>query len=86
MPLFEMTPDSLEQVPSSTFTAEQVLERADLQRLLRARIDAVVDGVLIVSEEFGAFVGARRRIDLLGADHSGQLVVFELKQAGLNET
>ena len=80
MPLFEMTPDSLEQVPSSTFTAEQVLERADLQRLLRARIDAVVDGVLIVSEEFGAFVGARRRIDLLGVDHSGQLVVFELKR------
>jgi hypothetical protein len=80
MPLFEMKPDSLEPVPSSTFTAEQVLERADLQRLLRARIDAIVDGVLIVSEEFGAFAGARRRIDLLGIDHSGQLVVFELKR------
>src|SRR4051812_34523969 len=80
MPLFEMTLDSLEQVPSSTFAAEQVLERADLQRLLRARIDAVMDGVLIVSEEFGAFVGARRRVDLLGVDHSGQLVVFELKR------
>jgi hypothetical protein len=51
VPLFEMTPDSLEQVPSSTFTAEQVLERADLQRprpLNDARIDAVLDGVLIV--------------------------------------
>jgi hypothetical protein len=80
MPLFEMSPDSLEQVPSTTFTAEQVLERADLQRLLRARIETVMDGVLIVSEEFGAFVGARRRIDLLGVDHSGQLVVFELKR------
>lgn len=80
MPLFEMTPDSLVQVPSSTFVAEQVLERADLQRLLRARIDAIVDDVLIVSEEFGAFAEARRRIDLLGVDREGHLVVFELKR------
>ncbi len=62
MPLFEMTPDALVQVPSSTFAAEHVLERADLQRLLRARIDVVADDVLIVSEEFGAFTDARRWI------------------------
>src|SRR6266545_4352619 len=80
MPLFEMTPEALVQVPSSTFATEQVLERADLQRLLRARIDAVADDVLIVSEEFGAFTDARRRIDLLGVDHGGHLVVFELKR------
>lgn len=80
MPLFEMTPESLVPVPSSTFTAEQVLERADLQRLLRARISAIADGVLIVSEEFGAFTDARRRIDLLGIDREGHLVVFELKR------
>jgi hypothetical protein len=82
MPLFEMTPDALVQVPSSTFATEQVLERADLQRLLRARIDAVADDVLIVSEEFGAFTEARRRIDLLGVDRAGHLVVFELKRTG----
>ncbi|WP_433332073.1 hypothetical protein [Spirillospora sp. CA-294931] len=80
MPLFEMTPESLVPVPSSTFTAEQVLERADLQRLLRARISAIADGVLIISEEFGAFADARRRIDLLGIDREGHLVVFELKR------
>jgi len=80
MPLFEMMPESLVQVPSSSFAAEQVLERADLQRLLRARIDAIVDDVLIVSEEFGAFTDARRRVDLLGIDREGHLVVFELKR------
>lgn len=80
MPLFEMTPESLVQVPSSTFVAEQVLERADLQRLLRARIDVVIEDVLIVSEEFGAFADARHRIDLLGIDRDGHLVVFELKR------
>lgn len=80
MPLFELTADSLETVPSSTFAAEQILERADLQRLLRARIDAVVDDVLIVSEEFGEFTDARRRIDLLGVDRMGRPVVIELKR------
>ncbi|MGC9667682.1 hypothetical protein ACNTMW_14140 [Planosporangium sp. 12N6] len=80
MPLFEMTDDALVPVPSTTFAVEQVLERADLQRLLRARIDMIVDGVLVVSEEFGAFADARRRVDLLGLDRDGRLVVFELKR------
>jgi hypothetical protein len=80
MPLFEITPEHLVHVPSSTFEAERVLERTDLQRLLRARIDAIVDDVLIVSEEFGAFTDARRRVDLLGVDREGHLVVFELKR------
>ena len=82
MPLFEITPGSLVQVPSSTFEVEQILERAGLQRLLRARINAIVEDVLIVSEEFGAFADARRRIDLLGIDREGHLVVFELKRSG----
>ncbi|GAA1657315.1 hypothetical protein [Actinoplanes couchii] len=80
MPLYEMTSDVLEPIPSTTFAAEQVLERADLQRLLRARIDMIVDGVLVVAEEFGAFTDARRRIDLLGVDRGGRLVVIELKR------
>ena len=66
MPLFEMTSDQLIEVPSTTFAAEQILERADLQRLLRAKLDMIVDDVLVVSEEFGALADARRRIDLLG--------------------
>ena len=80
MPLFEMKPGELVAVPSSTFAHEKILERADLQRLLRARIDAIADDVLIVAEEFGAFADARRRIDLLGVDREGRLVVFELKR------
>ena len=80
MPLFEMKPGELVAVTSSTFAHEKILERADLQRLLRARIDAIADDVLIVAEEFGAFADARRRIDLLGVDREGRLVVFELKR------
>jgi len=40
---------------------------------LRAGIDAIVEDVLIVSEEFGALADARRRIDLLGLDREGHL-------------
>ncbi len=35
--------------------------------------------MLIVAEEFRAFADARRRIDPLGVDRAGHLVVFELK-------
>ena len=80
MPLYEMTPNVLVPVPPTTFAAEQVLERADLQRLLRSRIDMIVDGVMVVAEEFGAFTDARRRVDLLGVDRGGRLVVIELKR------
>jgi hypothetical protein len=45
MPLFEMKPGELVAVPSSTFATEKVVERADLQRLLRARIDTVTHDV-----------------------------------------
>ncbi|WP_162830130.1 hypothetical protein [Amycolatopsis palatopharyngis] len=78
MPLLELTADSLETVPSSTFAAEQILERTDLQRLLRARIDTVIEDVLIVSEEFAEFTRGRRRVDLLGIDREGRPVVIEL--------
>ena len=67
-------------MPSSTFAHEKILERADLQRLLRAHIEAIADDVLILAEEFGAFADARRRIDLLGIDREGQLVIFQTKR------
>jgi hypothetical protein len=57
-----------------------IVERADLQRLLQAKLDMIVDDVLVVSEEFGAFADARRRIDLLGVDRAGHVVVVELKR------
>jgi hypothetical protein len=78
--LFEFTSiRTLEDVPSTTFAAEGILERADLQRALRERIDVLGDDLLVVSEEFGDF-DVKRRIDLLAVDRQGQLVVIELKR------
>ncbi|WP_146765942.1 hypothetical protein [Micromonospora noduli] len=80
MGLFELTVDGeLVPVPSSTFAAEQILERADLQRALREHIAALGEDLLVVAEEFGDFE-VRRRVDLLCVDRSGRLVVVELKR------
>jgi hypothetical protein len=80
MPLYEMTSDDIIKIPTTTFEAEQILERADLQRLLKDRIQILAPDVLVVSEEFGGFADVKRRIDLLGVDRKGHLVVFELKR------
>jgi hypothetical protein len=81
MALFELTGDGqLTVVPPTNFAAEMILERADLQRALRSRIDLLDPGLLVVAEEFGDFADVRRRIDLLCVDRGGQLVVVELKR------
>jgi hypothetical protein len=80
VPLFEYTAEALLPVTRTTFSAEQIKERDDLQRLLRRRIDAVAADVLVVAEEFGEFEDASRRIDLLGIDRNGRLAVIELKR------
>lgn len=80
MALYEFRPDGvIAPVASTTFAAEHVLERADLQRALRDDIAVLGDDLLVVAEEFGDFEVARR-IDLLCVDTLGRLVVTELKR------
>lgn len=80
MPFYEMMADCLREVPATTFAAANIRERADLQRLLRNQIEIVAEDTLIVAEEFGEWEDSNRRIDLLGLDKDGNLVVFELKR------
>ena len=80
MALYELNHESLRALPRTTFADRQVLERDDLQRLLRDQIGILTDDVLVIGEEFGAFQDSRRRIDLLGVDRAGRIVVFELKR------
>lgn len=75
-----MTDSEFVLVRPTTLAAEGVLERGDLQRLLRDHVEVVVPGVKVVAEEFAAFEDARRRIDLLGVDRDGNVVVVELKR------
>jgi hypothetical protein len=80
MTIYHIQPDSLVPFSETSFSVGNIKERYDLQRLLKSQIEIISPGTLIISEEFGDFEGARRRIDLLGIDKSANLVVIELKR------
>jgi hypothetical protein len=81
MPLYEVSPDRLSPVAVEKFAALDMYEREDLQRLLRDNISPLGDDLLVIAEEFGQWEDARRRVDLLAIDTTGQLVVIELKRS-----
>lgn len=80
MPIFRVTETSLQRVAETTFSAEKLLERRDLQRLLRADIGPLGDDLLVIAEEFSDWDASQRRIDLLCIDRDARLVVVELKR------
>ncbi len=80
MPLYQITSDTLKELPSTSFQQESLWERRDLQRLLKANIEAIDENVMVIAEEFGDWSESGRRIDLLAIDRDANLVVIELKR------
>lgn len=80
MPIFHVTPQELKPISETTFGAEGILERRDLQRMLRNQIHVLDERLLVIAEEFGDWVDSSRRIDLLCLDGDANLVVVELKR------
>lgn len=82
MALYEMTGESLKAIDPKTFTELGLLERANIQRAIKTHIAAITPKVktMVLAEEFGDWVGANRRIDLLCLDDQANLVVVELKR------
>ena len=80
MALFEIGKDRIHPLTPTAFAAAGLRERSDLQRLLRAQISVIDKDVLVIAEEFADWEDSRRRIDLLGVDKGGALVVIELKR------
>ncbi len=80
MTLFRVSPDKLEPVVGTTFAAENLLEKKDLQRLLRSNISALGADLLVIAEEFGEWEESSRRIDLLCLSKDASLVVVEIKR------
>ncbi|MGD9690393.1 MAG: DUF4268 domain-containing protein [Phycisphaerales bacterium] len=80
MPVYKITTDRIDALPATSFVERGIKERADLQRLLRANIAVVAPNVLVIAEEFAEWDDSKRRIDLLGVDDKGNLVVIELKR------
>lgn len=80
MPIYEFAPHRIQPLSKTTFSAMQMHERRDLQRLLRENIEVIAPHTLVIAEEYGEWDESRRRIDLLGVDHDANLVVIELKR------
>ena len=80
MPIYELSQDWIRPVEMTTFARELIRERADLQRILRDNISVVAPDVLVIAEEFSRWSDSNRRIDLLGVDRDGSLVIIELKR------
>lgn len=80
MALYEFTKNSMVEIQSTTYASLELKERDDVQRVLRENIDAISPDTLILAEEFGQWEDSKRRIDLLGLDRDGCLVVIELKR------
>ena len=74
----------LVKVDTTSLGEEDVWER-ELQRMLRDQPEVLEDGLLIISEEFRNWQDSNRRIDLLGLDAEGRLVVIELKRGYTGE-
>lgn len=80
MALYEITADNLQAISQTTFEQVGLMERNDLQRLLKNQIEVILPGILIIAEEFGDWEESRRRVDLLGLDKNGNIIVIELKR------
>lgn len=80
MAIFHFKPTGIEPLLSTPFQSLKLLERSDLQRLLRDRLDVIAPDAMLLTEEFGQWDDARRRIDLLALDRDAKLVVIELKR------
>ena len=80
MPIFQVTAKELKPIPETTFGAEGIMERNDLQRLLREQISVLDERFMVIADEFGDWLDSSRRIDLLCLDTEANLVVVELKR------
>jgi hypothetical protein len=81
MAIFRITDSAMEKVTETTFAQEKLLERRDLQRLIKADISVLSLDLMVIKDEFGDWEDSRRRIDLLCLDKDAHLVVLELKRS-----
>jgi len=78
--IYKLSENGIEEVPTTTFQLNGILERNHLQNYLRDNIEFISENTLVISEEFSYWDESRRRIDLLGIDKDANLIVFELKR------
>jgi len=71
------------KIPKSTsFSKEKILEREDLEQWIahRPEILGLEEKIIILTIEYDKFDKTKERLDLLGLDQMGNLIVIELKR------
>jgi RecB family endonuclease NucS len=76
--LFELTNQTLVQVPETRFDSE-VLKSTDLQRLLRQDISVLSGDLKVLAHDYGNWEDSNLRIDLLCLDKEANLVIVQIK-------
>ncbi len=77
---FEHQTPLITKLDAVSFSWLGIGERAHLQAALKNHIQAISPDTLVISEEFCEWDDSKRRIDLLGIDRDGNIVVIELKR------
>ena len=77
---FEHENPTITKVETTNFGSLRILERKHLQAALKKNIEAISPNTLIIAEEFCEWDDSNRRIDLLGIDREGNIIVIELKR------
>lgn len=80
MAIYRVDQNQLVEVPKTDFGSQGILERQDLQRLLKSQIQVLSPDLMVIAEEFGEWEDSNRRIDLLCLDREANIVVVELKR------
>jgi hypothetical protein len=81
MPIYQFDPQNhqIAKLNDTKFSTQGILER-HLQTAFKNQIEAICPDTLIIDEEFSEWDDSKRRIDLLGIDRDGNIVVIELKR------
>ncbi|AFY92217.1 hypothetical protein [Chamaesiphon minutus] len=77
---FEHQNTTISKLDTASFNSLGILERQHLQSALKNNIQAISPHTLIIAEEFCEWDDSNRRIDLLGIDRDGNIIVVELKR------
>ncbi len=85
MAIFKFNNDNFEEIEKTSFEKENILERQHIQNALKKQIGVITSDILIIAEEVCQWNDSKKRIDLLGVDKSGNIVVIELKRTETGE-
>lgn len=80
MSIFTFQDGRLNEIQTTTFVQESILERQHLQQALKHNIGIVAPECMILAEEYAEWDASRKRIDLLAIDKQANLVIIELKR------